>query len=138
MKIVGKQKFVSQIAAMPQAVKDEVRKALQLSAEETTDLMRRFAPVDSGTLRSSIDWTFGAPPAGAFSSSARAAKGEAGLAVTMFAGGGPAFYARMQEFGTTEMSANPFFYPGYRLGRKRAKERIARGMRNGIKKALGK
>ncbi|WP_165815996.1 HK97-gp10 family putative phage morphogenesis protein [Kumtagia ephedrae] len=138
MKIAGKQKFLAQIDALPQALRTEIRKALEQSAEETTDLMRRFAPVESGALRASIGYSFGEAPKGALSSAARTVKAEAGLAVTLFAGGGKAFYARFQEFGTQEMSANPYFFPAYRLARKRVRARMARAMRNGAKKALGK
>lgn len=138
MKIQGREKFDRQLAALPGAMKAEIRKALEVSAAETVDLMRRFAPVKSGRLRASINFTFGEAPKGALASGARSAKADAELSVTMFAGGGETFYARFQEFGTTEMPANPFFFPAYRLGRKRAKARIARSARAGAKKAFGK
>jgi HK97 gp10 family phage protein len=138
MKIAGKDKFLRQLQALPQAMRDEIRTSLKVSAEETTDLMRRFVPVESGALRASIGYSFGEAPKGALSSAARTVKAEAGLAVTLFAGGGKAFYARFQEFGTQEMSANPYFFPAYRLARKRVRARMARAMRAGAKKALGK
>lgn len=138
MKVNGREKFDRQLAALPAAMKAEIRKALETSASETVDLMRRFAPVETGKLRASIDFTFGEAPKGALASDARAAKAESGLAVTMFAGGKQAFYARFQEFGTTNMAANPFFFPAYRLGRKRAKSRLSRSIRNGAKKAFAK
>jgi HK97 gp10 family phage protein len=139
MKIEGKDKFLKQLTGLPKEIRKEVKKALQASATETTDLMKRFAPVESGRLRASIGYTFDSDiPKGALSSDARAAKLETDMAVVMYAGGGDAFYARFQEFGTTEMSANPFFFPGYRFGRKRAKSRLQRAVRNGAKKAFGK
>lgn len=138
MKIAGKDKFLRQIGALPAALRAEVRKALEASAEETTDLMKRFVPVESGKLRASIGYGFEGVPAGASKSASRSAKAETGLAVTMYAGGREAFYARYQEFGTQDMVAQPFFYPGYRLGRKRAKARLARAVRAGAKKAFGK
>lgn len=160
MKIKGKDAFLAQIASLPQAIRDEVRKALEVSAKETTDLQRRFAPVDTGTLRASIGYTFGAAPDGVTLSTAigtgagdvaRAAKIESGLAVTLFAGGpsttkdlrggdsGMEYdYAFAQEFGTRKRKAQPFFFPGYRFGRKRAKARMRRAIRAGARKALGK
>lgn len=145
MKIAGKDKFLRQIGALPQALRAEIRRALEVSAEEATDLMKRFAPEESGDLKASIGHSFDDAPAGALKSAAREAKAETGLAVTMFAGGEkttrrsgkyPYDYAMGQEHGTQDMPANPFFYPGYRLARKRAKARLARALRNGMKKAM--
>ncbi len=147
MKIVGREKFDRQIAALPREIREAVRKALEVSATETVDVMRRFAPVDTGRLKASIDFTFGAAPSRSISSApkqtgaaaaARAAKGDAGLAVTMYAGGTEAYYAGFQEFGTGEAPAQPFFFPGYRLGRKRAKARLARAIGAGARKAFRK
>lgn len=145
MKIVGKEKFDKQLAALPAMMREEIRKALLLSAEETTDLMRRFVPVRTGQLRASIGHSMeGAAPqtatlkSGSTMDNARAAKREAGLSVTMFAGSGAAFYGRFQEFGTVDQPARPFFFPAYRLGRKRAKARLSRAIRNGAKKAFAK
>lgn len=140
MQIKGKDKFLAQIAALPQAMRDEITKALTASAEETTDLMKRFAPKQSGRLAASIGYGYGEAPKGSLTTAgnARSAKAETGLSVTMFAGGGEAFYARFQEFGTTNMSANPFFFPGFRFGKKRAKARLGRAIRNGAKKAFNK
>jgi hypothetical protein len=41
-------------------------------------------------------------------------------------------YALAQEFGTKEHPANPFFYPTWRLLRKRARSRINRAMKKAI------
>jgi HK97 gp10 family phage protein len=136
VKIKGKDEFLRQLQALPDAMRAEITKTLEVSAEETTDLMKRFAPVKTGALRASIGWNFGAPKEGSrLSSPARSAKGEADLAAVMYAGDEVAFYARFQEFGTKKMAANPFFYPGYRYGRKRAKSRLSRAIRNGARKA---
>lgn len=141
MQIKGKDKFLAQIAALPSAMREEITKALTTSAEETTDLMKRFAPKRSGRLAASVGYAFGEAPKGASLSTAanaRAAKSESGLSVTMYAGGGEAFYAWFQEVGTVKMPANPFFYPGYRFGKNRAKARLGRAIRNGAKKAFNK
>lgn len=145
MKIVGKEKFDKQLAALPGLMREEIRRALEVSAEEATDLMRRFVPVDSGALRASIGHSMegGAPQGatlktGSTLDNARAAKREAGLSVTMFAGNRTAYYAGMVEFGTVKTPAQGFFFPGYRLARKRAKGRLARAVRNGAKKAFAK
>lgn len=41
-------------------------------------------------------------------------------------------YALHQEYGTQKMPANPFFWPSWRLGRKRARNRIARATKRAI------
>lgn len=146
MKISGKQKFLGQIAALPQAMREEIQKALVVSAEETNDVQRRFAPEDEGKLKRTIGNVLGdKAPEGAALSSAPAG-GSTDLTVTMFAGddstlvynkrGVPFQNALLQEFGTRKMPANPFFFPGFRLGKKRAKSRLARAVRNGARKAM--
>lgn len=95
---------------------------------------------------------------------ARDAKGETGLLVTVHAGDARAWYASLVEFGTAPheikpkrpggllnvqgrlvekvdhpgASANPYFFPAYRLSRGRAKARLSRSIRNGAKKAFNK
>lgn len=156
MKVHGKEKYLKQIGALPFEILNEVRKALRVSAEETTDLMRRFVPDDESTgapdLKSSIGFTFGgsgrAESEASSAANARLAKLDRGLAVTMYAGNnatlvdganGEKFQnARLQEFGRGGMPANPFFFPAYRLARKRVKSRLARAIRQGAKKAFAK
>ena len=44
-------------------------------------------------------------------------------------------YPHLQEFGTTHHAAQPFFWPGFRMGRKRALDRIKRAIGKAIKEA---
>jgi HK97 gp10 family phage protein len=136
MKILGLARFKRKLAAMPAAAKAEIQAAMEASAEEIVDLMRRMVPVDRGDLRDSIGWTFGAPPKGTsvLATSSRSAAGSAGLVITIYAGGGDAFHARFIEFGTKSMPAHPFFYPSWRLGKKRARSRITRATNKAAKK----
>jgi HK97 gp10 family phage protein len=148
MRVKGKEKFIGQIAALPAAMKSEILKALTVSAEETTDLQKRFVPVKQGKLKASIGYVVGdQAPEGAGITSAPA-KSATDLTVTMYAGDqstmvtnkrGVRFQnAKIQEFGTKKMPANPYFFPGFRIGKKRAKPRIARAVTAGAKKAFGK
>ena len=57
------------------------------------------------------------------------------MRITIYAGGGDAFYARFQEFGTVKMPANPFFFPVWRARRKRIKNRISRAVSKGIRES---
>lgn len=170
MKIKGKEDFLRQLKIMPEILREEIHKALRVSAEEMEDLAKRFAPVDSGALRASIGYTFGnyrpdnANVRGVSSSgsAARSAKSETGLLVAVHAGDAKAWYASLVENGTSPhtiepreaggtlqfngteativhhpgASARPFFWPAYRLTRKRAKARLSRAIRNGMRKAV--
>ncbi len=145
MKIQGLETFKAWLANMPDAAREAIRKAVAKSADEIVDLMKRMAPHDTGALRNSIGWTWGAPPEGAqvFAKSGKAARkaaftgaaDEAGLVATIYAGGGDAFYARMQEWGTKNMRANPFFRPAWRLSQKKARGRINSAASRAAKKA---
>lgn len=89
-----------------------------------------MVPVESGALRDSIGWTWGDAPSGAIS----LGKAKAGrLSITIYAGGGEAFYAWFQEFGTVNMPANPFFFPSYRKLRRKAKGRVTRKINKAIR-----
>ncbi|WP_309086463.1 hypothetical protein [Chelativorans sp.] len=154
MKIQGKDKFLMQLASLPRMMREEARRSLEVSAEETTDLMKRFAPKDEHKLVVSIGYTFDFAPGGGNEAvaQARAAKVETGLAVTMYAGDettmvtnkrGQRFQnARIQEHGRRTKSGkiikHPFFFPAYRLMHKRALSRLRRALRTGARKAFGR
>lgn len=121
---------------MPEATRVEIRAAMEQSANEIVDVMRNLAPVDSGDLRNSINWTWGEAPSGALvlGKTRKSMAAKAGLSLTIYAGGGSEFYARFVEFGTVNMPAQPFFYPSWRLGRKRARGRVSRAVNKAAKK----
>lgn len=120
---------------MPKLVKQEIRKALEQSAEEIVSLAKSLVPVDKGDLRDSIGWTYGDAPKGSISlGSVRASELTGDLTITVYAGNSQAFYARWQEFGTQKMQAQPFFYPAYRALRRRAKGRVTRATNKAAKK----
>lgn len=133
MKFQNKERFLRKLAALPKAVRDEVVPALRTSGQEINDLQRRFVPVEDGELRGTI----------------RNTVNSAELKVTIEAGGAATTkpvrdgadasydYALGQEFGTQQMPANPYFFPGYRLGKKRAKGRITRAINKAAKKVAG-
>ncbi len=117
-----------------------------------------------GLLRDSIGWTFGDPPktraSGAFRPKAGGSKSD--LVASVYAGNDEAFYARWVEFGTEPHSlakgadlssgaksrripqssgaqhpgaaAHPFFYPTYRLMKKRIRSAVKRKLNASIKK----
>lgn len=116
---------------MPKRVEDAARKAMETGAEELVAMMKRLAPIDTGDLQMSISWTWGAAPKGSVVL-AKSEPDNKGMRITIFAGSKEAFYARWQEFGTTEMPANPFFFPSWRALRKRIRSRIVRNMKKAV------
>lgn len=129
-KVLRQEALAAKLAALPGKVKEELRTALSKSAEDIVALARSLVPVDQGTLRDSIGWTFGRAPRGSIAI-ADARLGE--LSVTVFAGNQEAFYARWVEFGTQKMRGQPYFFVSYRASRKRAKSRVTRAINKAAK-----
>lgn len=132
MKIERLDRFKRKLRMLSPATKAEIAIAIQKSADEITDLQKRLAPERTGKLKGSIG--------------NRPVEGTENLAVELHAGGAATTkpvrngasatydYALADEFGTTETTAQPYFYPAYRLGKKRAKARIARAATSAAKK----
>lgn len=119
---------------MPQIAKDEIKKALETSADEIVSMAQRLVPVDKGDLRDSVGWTWGKAPKGAMTLGKVAEASLAGdLTITIYAGNSEAFYSRFVEFGTQKMPAQPYFYPAYRASKKRAKSRVRRSITKAAK-----
>jgi HK97 gp10 family phage protein len=123
---------------MPKIAREEIHGALKLSAEEMTSTAKSFAPVDSGDLRNSIGYTFGEYKPE--NSNVRGVTGGGGklndpdLTVSVHAGDAKAYYAAFVEFGTVDTPAQKFFFPAYRLVKKRVKSRISRATSKAAKK----
>lgn len=156
----GLSRFQKRMRDLPRAMKTEVEKALAKSAQEIVDLAKSLCPVDEGALRDSIGWTFGTAPEGA-RMVAQSAPIE-GLTVTVYAGNDEAFYARWVEMGTqagifgqrvasqsrrsgrrksyrthSGTAAQPFFFPAYRLLKKRSQGRIRRAIGKAVRDNWG-
>lgn len=150
MTVRGLASLQRKLKALPKAAEEEIAKAMEQSAEEIVRLAKSLAPVDDGDLQMSISWTWGDAPKGsmALGKVKSQGKGAGNLQITVFAGGGHAFYARFVEFGTSAhlnagrfagsehpgTAAQPFFYPAYRAVRKRAKGRVTRAITRSAKK----
>jgi hypothetical protein len=101
----------------------EALKALTAANYETADEMvataQRYVPYITGTLHNSIHTEPGPPDTGA---------------VRVVAGGSPTTkggydYALGVEFGTSDTTAEPYFFPSYRLGKRSHKRRVTRAMK---------
>lgn len=113
------------LAAIPKRVRAAVKPALDASADELVSAQRSLAPVDDGDLRNSIKWR----ETGELSREVKAG----GAATTVDTGRYDYDYALGVEFGTSKMAAQPFFWPGYRLVRKRVRSRIKRAVTKAVK-----
>lgn len=148
--VEGLDKLKRRLAILPDEAARQVSAAIEKGAEELVAQMKRFVPVEEGDLRDSIEWHWtgqgdkeGAQ--GEKSASRQATKGAAQLSATITAGGTLAgSHAGWVEFGTAEAPghaatpAQAFFFPAFRILRKRIRSRITRALNKGIKMSAGK
>lgn len=112
-------RFNRRMNAIPKAVRKAVEPALDKSADELVALQKQLAPVDQGDLRDSIE-----KRPGAHDLSRKVATDD--------------FKARWAEHGTTKQAAQPFFWPAYRLLRKRIDNRLKRAIKKAVREEWGK
>lgn len=121
------------LKAIAPAIKQTLTASLEKSAQEIVDLAKSLCPVDDGTLRDSIGWTWGDAPDGAI---VLAASKGAVMRITIYAGSSDAFYARWVEFGHGTVLPRGFFLPAYRTLRKRVTNRTNRDIRKAFKQVV--
>ncbi|SFB82300.1 HK97-gp10 family putative phage morphogenesis protein [Tropicimonas isoalkanivorans] len=130
----GLSKFQKRMNAIPKEVREAVKPALMKSAEETAAAMRTLAPVDSGDLRDSIAVTGpgqATPPYSQPGGSYTVPEN----AVSITAGNTDVRYAHLAEYGTKDTAAQAYFWPGFRLHRKRSLNRIKRAISKAVREA---
>lgn len=128
------------LAAIPKAVKQAVVPALMTSGNELADRMRALAPEDTGALKESIAVT---PPGGTTPPYSQPGgsqtAGETQVLVT--AGNTDVRYPHLVEYGHANglngrmVPPHPFFWPAYRLSKKRIVGRIKRAVRKAVREA---
>lgn len=127
------QRLSRRLKAIPAAVKRAVVPALEQSGNELVGAMRNLAPVDTGDLRNSIKYTMpgnSTPPYSQPGGSRIAAENQ----VLVTAGNTDVRYPHLQEYGTAHAPAQPYFWPAYRLKKKRLANRIKRAISKAVKK----
>ncbi|MEM1287126.1 MAG: HK97-gp10 family putative phage morphogenesis protein [Pseudomonadota bacterium] len=132
----GLARFQRRMQAIPKEVRDAVQPATLKGAEEMAAAMRQLAPERSGALKDSISVTGpgkNTPPYSHPGGSRSVPENAA--AVT--AGDTNVRYAHLVEFGTNAAQAQPFFWPAFRVTRKRATNRIKRAMTKAVKENWG-
>lgn len=132
--VQGLEQLQRRWSAIPAKVKAAVEAAMERVAEDVVRDMRKLAPKGAtGDLVRSISWTWGEAPKGSMTiGKTEQGRAYGAMVLTIYAGGGDAFYARFQEFGTVDMAANPFFFPVWRIWRRRVRGRIAAAIRRAI------
>lgn len=157
--VKGLDKMRAQLKAVPADIRVAVVAAMEKSANEVVREMKAAAPRGK-TLKlvKSIGWTWGDVPKGSVTVGKVAGNEYSRLAIKIYAGGSEgtarkqakssgsrpsdqkrsgtfdADNAKYQEFGTSKMAANPFFFPVYRSNKPRIKGRITRAITGAVKK----
>jgi len=124
--------FQQLMERIPNEVAAELEAAVQESAEGMAAQMRQAVPLGidgRNELQESIQVTPGKHPL-------RKVIRAGGPLTTRQGKGKPYDYARAVEFGTMDMSAQPFFWPVYRLTKKSWKSKIARMAKKAIAKVI--
>ena len=143
MAIEGLDRVTRRIALIPQRAMDALAEQLEKNAIELVAEMKRLAPKESGKLAASINWTWGDAPKGTMTLGSvkggrRKGQGYGVMRITIYAGGrgkSDPFWAWFQEFGTSKMAANPFFFPTYRAKKSAMKSAATRAFKKAIKDA---
>ncbi|MAZ28003.1 MAG: hypothetical protein CL868_13125 [Cytophagaceae bacterium] len=126
--------FQRRLRAMVKAGKAAAAPALLQGGYEVAQAIEALAPEDTGDLAGSIAVT----PAGQMTPPYSQPGGsqivpENQVAITV--GNSDVRYPHLQEYGTSHHPAQPFFWPGFRLARKRAENRIKRVLAKAIREA---
>lgn len=124
--------FQRRLLRIPPRVRAHAFTALGTYADKMQAAMQSAVPRDEGKLAASIRQTESLPD----------------LRITIAAGGPTTTrpvregasatydYALAQEFGTSKMPANPFFWPAYRLFKKPMRSAVKRAMKKGMKEVF--
>ena len=130
----GLSKFQRRMQAIPKAAREAVKPALVKGGYEIADAMESLAPEDTGDLVGSIAVTLPGQSTPPYSMPGGSyAVPENQVAVTV--GNTDVRYAHLVEYGTVHAPAQPFFWPGFRLSRKKAENRIKRAIGKAIREA---
>ncbi|AVO36599.1 HK97-gp10 family putative phage morphogenesis protein [Pukyongiella litopenaei] len=132
--VQGLDKLNRRWKAIPKNARINVRYAMEEAANDIVEEMWSRAPYRTGEVAESIGWTWGDAPAGTMTIGKVRGREYGTMRITIYAGGGNAFYAKFHEFGTVNMPAHPFFFPVWRARSKRVKGRVSRAISQAIKK----
>ncbi|MFE3837544.1 HK97-gp10 family putative phage morphogenesis protein [Pseudogemmobacter sonorensis] len=118
--------------AIPLAVREAVKPPLVKGAEEVAAAQRALAPEETGDLKASITVTPPGMPTPAYSQPG-GSRVASQLEALVTAGNSDVRYPHLVEHGTAHAPAQPYFWPGFRLTRKRAANRIKRAIAKAVR-----
>lgn len=134
--MAGIKRFQQRMQAIPKAVRKATEPALMTSAYEIADMAEQLAPEDTGDLKGSIAVTGPGQQTPPYSQPGGAhTVPENAAAIT--AGNSDVRYPHLLEYGTSHHPAQPFFWPAYRMLKKRSASRIKRAMTKAVKDNWG-
>ncbi len=116
-KVLGKERLKKRLLRIPHEVKEATNWAHYKNGQVLTDLQKQWVPKDSGHLRDEHRF-------------------EVDKILVTLRVWVAVFYASFQEFGTSERQAQPWFFPAYRVLKRRLLSRQTRAWRKAIKKAV--
>jgi HK97 gp10 family phage protein len=129
----------ARMEAIPKAVREAVKPALEKSGLELVGAMKALAERsrDSGDLIDSIQMTPGGHSTPPYSQPGGSmVVPDNSVAITV--GDARTRYGHILEYGSTRTVAQPFFWPAVRLLRKRATTRIKRAISKAVKENWNK
>lgn len=130
----GIKSFQERMAAIPREVRRSVKPALLQGAYEIADAMEALAPEDTGDLKGSIAVTAPGQSTPPYSQPGGSQIAPPNAALVT-AGNTDVRYPHLAEYGTSDTSAQPFFWPGYRLAKKKAAARVKRSISKAVREA---
>ena len=136
MKVRNKDRLFAKLRASVPGIEKAVTEANSKTAAEMVGLAQRFAPVDTGALRDSITVTYAGQSTPAYSQPGGSTVIPDGAAMVT-AGNAAVRYPHLVEYGTAEATAQPFFWPAYRLVSKKHRSRVSRAIGKELKKLEG-
>jgi HK97 gp10 family phage protein len=128
-------RLLAKMEAAKRAPLEAIRPALMQSGSELADMMRTLAPEDTGALKNSITVTGpgqSTPPYSQLGGSRVAGETE----VLITAGDADTRYPHLVEYGTADADAQPFFWPSYRLLKKRIQGRVKRAVAEAVRNEM--
>ena len=129
VKFRNKDKLFQSLKNTVPEVDKNLRDALAQGGDEMVQQAKSFVPKDEGDLLNSIEWEW---------TQNTQASDSRSPAIIVMAGddkGGKADHAMHVELGTVKMARQPYFFPAYRLLKRKIKGRLTRSMTKAIKAA---
>lgn len=124
------------LAMIPKNVREALHPELMKNGNDLAIMARILAPRDTGDLQESLTVTPGGSSTPPFSTpGGKVIVPELAVAVT--AGNSEVRYAHLVEHGTADTPAQPFFWPAFRLLKKKIARRIKGAASKAVKKNWG-